>query len=233
MTRIQQLAELGQAVWLDFLDRDIMNSGELQRLIDEGVRGITANPTIVGKAITGTSDYDADMQRLIAEGKTVAEIYEGLIIPDIQRAADFLRPEYDRLDGADGYVSLEVRPGRAYDEEGTISEARHLFAKLDRPNVMIKVPATEEGYGAIRALTARGINVNVTLIFSLEQYEKAADAYQDGLEALAGAGAELSRVASVASFFVSRVDTAVDKQLEVLGEMDLMGNAAIAIGAGA
>ncbi len=217
--RIQQIAELGQSVWCDNISRRMIDTGELQRLIDLGIVGVTSNPTIFMKAITGGSDYDERLQSLLAAGcEETLELYERLVIPDIADAADILRPVYDRTDGLDGYVSLEVSPRLAYDTERTVAEARRLFAELNRPNVFIKVPATEEGMPAIATLIGEGINVNVTLIFALEVYEKVMAAYLEGLRRLEAAGGDLVRVASVASFFVSRVDTLVDKLLLERGE---------------
>ncbi|MBN1178605.1 MAG: bifunctional transaldolase/phosoglucose isomerase [Anaerolineae bacterium] len=225
MTKLNQLAELGQAVWLDFIRRSFVTSGDLQALIDDGLRGITSNPSIFEKAIAGSDDYDADLRRLVDAGKSAVEIYEALALDDIGRAADLLRPVYDATAGLDGYVSLEVSPELAHDAHGTIVEARRLFAALSRPNVMIKVPATPAGMPAVETLIGEGINVNVTLIFSLAHYEAAAEAYIAGLERWVTAGGDPSRVASVASFFVSRVDTAVDKALE---DAALRGKAAVA-----
>ena len=228
MTKLHEAADLGQAIWLDYIRRSFITSGDLQALVDEGLRGVTSNPTIFEKAIAGSTDYDDVLQRLVDRGKTVEEIYQALTLDDIQRAADVLRPVYDQSTGADGYVSLEVSPDLAYDTEGTISEARRLFAALDRANVMIKVPATPAGIPAIETLIGEGINVNVTLIFSLAQYESVAEAYIAGLEKLATDGGDMSKVASVASFFVSRVDVAVDRALEEIGEAALQGKIAIA-----
>ena len=228
MTKLHELADLGQAIWLDYIRRSFITSGDLQALVDEGLRGITSNPTIFEKAIAGSTDYDEDLRQLVGEGKTVQEIYEALALDDIQRAADLLRPIYEQTDGADGYVSLEVDPNLADDTEGTVAEAQRLFAALDRPNVMIKVPATPAGVPAIETLIGEGINVNVTLIFSLAQYEAVAEAYIAGLEKLAAAGRRVARVASVASFFISRVDVAVDRTLEEMGETALQGKIAVA-----
>jgi len=228
MTKLHELADLGQAIWFDYIRRSFITSGELQALIDEGLRGVTSNPTIFEKAIAGSTDYDDALHRLVGEGKTVEQIYEAMALDDIRRAADLLRPVYEQTDGADGYVSLEVNPSLAHDTEGTIAEARRLFAALDRPNVMIKVPATPAGIPAIETLIGEGINVNVTLMFSLDHYGSVAEAYIAGLEELATTGADLSKVASVASFFVSRVDTAVDRALEEIGETALQGRIAIA-----
>jgi transaldolase/glucose-6-phosphate isomerase len=231
MTKLHQLARLGQAIWLDYIRRSFITSGDLQALIDQGLRGITSNPTIFEKAIAGSADYDQDLHHLVDEGKTVEEIYEALTLDDIRRAADLLHKVYDQTGGADGYVSLEVSPTLAYDTEGTIAEARRLFATLDRPNVMIKVPATPAGIPAIETLIGEGINVNVTLMFSLAHYEAVAEAYIAGLEKLAAHGGNVSQVASVASFFVSRVDSAVDLALEAIGTsaaLALQGQIAIA-----
>jgi transaldolase len=226
MNKLRELTKLGQSIWLDYIRRSFIASGELKSLIDEGVRGVTSNPTIFEKAIAGSSDYDEQLGKLA--GTTLDEMYEALVLEDISRAADLLRPVWDSSAGADGYVSLEVSPQLARDTNGTVAEARRLFKTLDKPNVMIKVPATEEGIPAIEALIAEGINVNATLIFSLRHYQAVAEAYISGLEKLAGSGGDLGRVASVASFFVSRVDTAVDKALEELREAGLEGKIAIA-----
>ena len=227
MTTLHKLSELGQSAWFDFIRRSFTEAGDLQALVEKGVRGVTSNPSIFEKAIAGSSDYDADIQRLVGEGKSVAEIYEDLVVTDIQSAADLLRPLYDDTDGRDGFVSLEVSPTLAHDTEGTIADAKRLFGVVERPNLMIKIPATPAGIPAIEAVIAAGINVNVTLIFSLEQYEAAAGAYIAGLEKLLESGETLERTASVASLFVSRVDTTVDAELEKLGRADLQGHAAV------
>ena len=227
-TRVHEVSELGQAIWLDYIRRAFIRSGELERTLEDGVRGVTSNPTIFEKAIAGSADYDDDLKRLVGEGASVGEIYESLALDDIRAAADLLGPLYESTRGEDGYVSLEVSPTLARDTEGTVAEGRRLFAALGRPNVMIKVPATPEGLPAITALLGEGINVNVTLLFSLAHYEAVAEAYLAGLERLAGAGGGLGGVASVASFFVSRVDAAVDKELEASGHPGLMGRAAVA-----
>jgi transaldolase len=211
---IQKLYKSGQSIWCDNISRGMIESGELQRLIDLGIVGITSNPTIFMKAITGTADYDPRFKELLEAGKDLGGIYEGLVLADIADAADILRPVYDRTKGADGYVSLEVDPKLAHDTEGTIAEARRLFAALDRPNILIKVPATDAGLPAVETLIGDGINVNVTLIFAIEMYEKVMDAYLAGLKKRLAAGQDVSNVASVASFFVSRVDTLVDKLLD-------------------
>jgi transaldolase len=217
MSKLDQLAELGQSIWLDFIRRSLITSGELQELVDGGLRGMTSNPTIFDKAISGSDDYDEALRDLVTEGGTVQEIYEALAMEDIRLAADVLRPVYDRSDSLDGYVSLEVSPKLAHDTAGTVEEALWLFAALDRPNVMIKVPATPAGLPAIETLIAAGLNINVTLIFSLDQYRAVAEAYIAGLEKLAASGGDLAHSASVASFFVSRIDSAVDAALEAGG----------------
>ncbi len=227
---IEKLFEQGQSIWCDNLGRRMLDSGELNRLIGLGVVGVTSNPTIFMKAITGSDDYDALIERFAAEGRDTMGVYEGLVIPDIADAAEQLRGVYERTDHLDGYVSLEVNPNLAYDTEGTIAEARRLFDQIDRPNVLIKVPATHEGIPAIEALIADGISVNVTLIFSIAMYEKVMRAYIDGLAECDRAGKEVASVASVASFFVSRVDSLVDKRLGELGAHGdgLAGQAAVA-----
>jgi len=228
MNTLQKLLEAGQSVWFDFIRRDILENGELQGLVDRGVRGVTSNPTIFDKAISGSDDYDQAMAELVAEGRTADEIYEALAVDDIRAAADILRPVYDSSSGGDGFVSLEVSPHLAADTAGTVAEGRRLFELVDRPNLMIKVPATPEGFPAIETLVGEGINVNATLIFSLEQYERTAAAYVAGLKKLASAGGDLSKVASVASFFVSRVDGVVDGKLAEAGDTQLQGKAAVA-----
>jgi len=193
----------------------MLDSGELTRLIELGIVGITSNPTIFMKAITGGNDYDEQIHGLLDQGiSDTVDMYERLVLPDIADAADTLRPVFDRTQGIDGFVSLEVNPRLAYDTEGTVEEARRLYAELARPNVFIKVPATPQGIPAIATLIGEGINVNVTLIFAIDVYEQVMQAYLTGLQNYSQSGGDISRVASVASFFVSRVDTAVDKLLE-------------------
>ena len=226
MAAMRELSDIGQAVWLDYIRRSFVLGGELQHWIDEGVRGVTANPTILEKAIDGSSDYDEQLGQLAREGKPPGEIYEEMVMQDIANAADLLRPVYEKE--GDGFVSLEVSPALAHDTEGTIESARHLFSALSRPNVFIKVPATEEGFPAIERLIGEGVNVNVTLIFSVAQYEASAEAYIAGLEKRLLEGKDISRVASVASFFVSRVDTAADKALGKVGNKELQGKIAVA-----
>ena len=228
MTKLHELAEHGQAIWLDYIKRSFIASGEMQALLDQGVRGMTSNPTIFEKAIAGSADYDDDMRQLVAAGKSAGDIYEALVLDDIAHAADLLRPLYDSTNGADGYISLEVSPTLAHDTDGTIAEAQRLFAALARPNIMIKIPATPAGIPAITTVIGAGINVNVTLIFSVDQYEAVAETYLVGLEHLHQQHRDLSKVASVASFFVSRVDTSVDKALDARGAGELRGKAAVA-----
>jgi transaldolase/glucose-6-phosphate isomerase len=228
MTKLQQLARLGQAIWLDYIRRSFITSGEFQKLVDQGVRGVTSNPSIFEKAIVGSADYDADLRALADSENSTEKIYEALALEDIRLAASILRPLYDETRGADGFVSLEVNPDLAHDTRRTISEAHRLFATLGRPNVMIKVPATPEGVPAIETLIAEGVNINVTLIFSVEQYAAVAEAFIRGLEKRVAAGGDIGRVASVASLFVSRVDVAVDHALEGIAEHELQGKIALA-----
>ncbi|MBI3961330.1 MAG: bifunctional transaldolase/phosoglucose isomerase, partial [Deinococcus sp.] len=217
MNPLVQLQSQGQSVWLDYIRREILRSGELKKLIDEdGLLGVTSNPTIFEKAISGSNDYDDALKQLVREGHDTQEIYEALVIADIQAAADLFRPAYERLKGADGYVSIEVSPKLAHDTAGTISEARRLWKLISRPNILIKVPGTKEGVPAIEQLISEGINVNVTLLFSLASHRAVAEAYIAGLERRAHASQPLHHLASVASFFVSRVDTEVDKRLQAL-----------------
>ncbi len=230
MNSLKQLLEQGQSVWLDYIRRELIRSGELKRLVQEdGIRGVTSNPTIFEKAIAGSADYDETIKELLAKdpGIDTGKLFEALAIEDIQMAADVLHQVYDETQCADGFVSLEVSPHLAHDTQGTIAEAKRLRAAVDRPNVMIKVPATPEGIPAVEALIADGVNVNITLMFSMSHYEAVAEAYIKGLQRCA----DPAKVASVASFFVSRVDTAVDKDLEKIGTAEarsVMGKAAIA-----
>ncbi len=210
-----QLKALGQSVWYDNIDRAQLVSGQFQRLMDEdGIVGVTANPTIFQKSISHGNAYDEHMYQLIREGRSTSEIYEALVIQDIRTVADLLRPIYDSTNRQDGFVSLEVSPDLAHDTEGTISEVRRFWKIVDRPNLMIKIPGTPEGIPAIRQSLSEGININITLIFSIENYLQVADAYLSALEERNGEGKDISHIASVASFFVSRVDTLVDKLLE-------------------
>ena len=209
------LQEFGQSIWLDDLDRRLLSSGELARLIrEDGLRGVTSNPSIFNKAITGSEAYDTDIKRLASQDKSAEEIYQILTVGDVRGAADVLRGVYEESGGAYGFVSLEVNPHLAYRTQATIAEARELWAAVDRPNLFIKVPATQPGLPAIRTLIGEGINVNVTLLFGLPRYREVADAYIAGLEQRAAAGGALDRVRSVASFFLSRIDVLVDPELE-------------------
>ncbi len=214
---LNRLAALGQSIWLDYIRRQLIVHGDLRRLIDaDGLAGMTSNPAIFEKAIGETHDYDDDIRTLALEGNGVAEIYETLSVRDVQDAADQFRPVYDRSDAGDGYVSLEVNPHLAHNTTGTIEEARHLWAALNRPNVFIKVPATREGLPAIQQLISEAINVNVTLLFGLPRYHEVVDAYLAGLESRIARGEPIGRVASVASFFLSRIDVLLDPLLERL-----------------
>ncbi len=230
MTKLHELSQLGQAIWLDDIRRAYLDGGELANWVAKGLRGLTSNPTIFEKAINGSGDYDAEMGALARTGKSTQEVYEALAMQDIRRAADTLRPVYEQTGGADGFVSLEVSPALAHDSAGTSADAARLFAAVERPNLMIKIPATPEGLPAIQAALAQGINVNVTLIFSLAQYEAVTQAFIAGLEAWLAAGGDPQRVSSVASFFVSRVDTAVDKELQAVVAAGGSHNAEIARG---
>jgi transaldolase len=226
-----ELGTCGQSAWYDNIRRALIASGELQRMIEQdNVTGVTSNPSIFEKAIAGSDDYQEAIAGLVAKGATTEEIYEALAFEDIAATADLLRPVYDRAQGDDGYVSIEVSPHLAQDTEGTMAQAKRIFRTLERPNVMIKVPATPAGLPAITALIADGVNVNVTLIFAVDGYEQVAEAYLAGLEGRLARGRSLGKVASVASFFVSRIDTIVDKWLERHGHAtpDLLGKAAVA-----
>jgi len=215
MNHVRSLVDHGQAVWLDFLSRELLDKGELAHLIErDGVRGVTSNPTIFEKAIGHSTDYDESIRRLLKDQGKAEQLLESLMVEDIRHAADVLRPVFDATHGADGFVSIEVSPYLANDTQGTLAEAKRLWSEVDRENLMIKVPATQAGLPAIRELTAQGINVNITLLFSQKVYEQVVEAYIGGLEALAAAKGDVARVASVARFFVRRIDTAVDKLLD-------------------
>lgn len=210
-----KLESYGQSIWLDFINRGMLVSGELRRLIEgDGLSGVTSNPSIFEKAIIETRDYDDAIRDLLREGRSAAEIYEELAVEDIRTTADLFRPVFDRSGGMDGFVSLEVAPNLARDTAGTILEARRLWTRVDRPNVLIKVPGTWEGLPAIRQLISEGINVNVTLLFGIHRYHAVAEAYIDGLEELVAQKRPLNRVVSVASFFLSRIDVLIDSLLE-------------------
>jgi transaldolase len=212
---LKKLEALGQSIWLDYIRRDLTESGRLRRLIEEdGLRGMTSNPALFEKAIAESRIYDQDIRKMSLQKKDIKEIYEVLSQRDVQRAADDFRQVYDRTGGYDGYVSLEVNPHLAHDTKSTIEEARRLWSGLNRPNVFIKVPATVNGLPAIQQLISEGINVNVTLIFGLPRYRQVAEAYIAGLEMLAAQGKPLKQTVSVASFFLSRIDTLVDPMVE-------------------
>jgi transaldolase len=212
---LKQLGTLGQSVWLDYIRRDLIVSGALKRMIDEdGVCGMTSNPSIFEKALADSQDYDRDIETMALKGIDKKAIYEAFSRQDVQMAADIFRPVYDKTKGGDGYVSLEVNPHLAHDTKGTIEEARKFWAALDRPNVFIKVPATAEGLPAISRLISEGININVTLLFGLPRYRQVAQAYIAGLEDRLAQGKTINNVASVASFFLSRIDTLADSMLE-------------------
>ncbi len=228
MNILQQLAELGQSVWYDFIKRDIILNGSLDSLINKGVRGVTSNPSIFQKAISGSDLYDEDFKNLDLKTLTTFDVYENLVKKDIKLAAEKMLAVYEKTSGLDGYVSLEVNPDLANETGKTIEEARRLFNELNMPNIMIKVPATAEGIPSITTLISEGVNVNVTLIFSIENYLQISEAYIEGLEKLAAGGGDVSKIASVASFFVSRVDTYTDKQLKELGLNEYLGKTAIA-----
>jgi len=212
---LRKLETFGQSIWTDFISRGMIESGDLLRLVqNDGVGGVTSNPSIFEKAIAESHDYDAAIRTLSGRGKSVEEIYRILTVEDIQHTADVLRPTYDRLRGADGYVSLEVSPMLANETNATIDEGRVLWRAVNRPNVMIKVPGTEAGIPAVQQLIAEGINVNITLLFGLQRYRQVIEAYQAGLEARMERKGDLKSVASVASFFLSRIDVLVDLALE-------------------
>lgn len=223
MTRLEELSQFGQSVWLDFISRRLIKSGRLQELISMGLLGMTSNPTIFDNAISKSDDYDDLIGLAASRGVSLFDIYDQLTIRDIQEATDLFRPVYERTNGVDGYVSLEINPRLASDTEETIEEGRRLQRVVNRPNLMLKVPATEEGFPAISTLLSDGININVTLIFGLGQYEKTARAYLEGLKRYRGT----RTLHSVASVFVSRIDSAVDKLLEGKSE-SLKGKAAVA-----
>lgn len=212
-----RLPELGQSVWYDYIRRDLYQGPELRRLIEEdGLRGMTSNPTIFEQAIAKTELYDDDIRRLAEQGLPPAEIFEALEVEDVSRAADAFRHVYETTRGDDGFVSIEVGPHLALDTEGSIAEARQFWKRCDRPNVMVKIPGTPAGVPAIQRCLAEGININITLLFSVERYREVIEAYLSALEARVAAGQPIDRLRSVASFFVSRVDTNVDKKLDAV-----------------
>jgi transaldolase len=228
-SRLHELTQRGQAVWFDTLSRDLVQSGELKKMMDEdAVTGVTSNPTIFQKALSSGDAYDADLKKLLAETDDPSEIFFSLALQDIRDAADVLKPAYEGSNGIDGYVSMEVEPGIAYDTEKTFEQARWIATEVDRPNLMVKIPATMPGLPAIEDCTAKGTSINITLIFSLERYKAVVEAYLRGLERLVASGGDPSKVASVASFFVSRVDSEADKRLDAAGHPELKGKLAIA-----
>ncbi len=235
MGRLQDLHDLqDQSPWLDNLRRGYLRSGELQAYVDRGIRGITSNPSIFQKAIADSDDYDEQFDALRTDGRSIDDIYWTMVSDDISEALTVLRPVYDDSDGIDGFVSVEVDPGLARDTDRTIASARHLHQRIDEPNLFVKIPATAEGVPAIRQMISEGRSINVTLIFSIERYVDVMEAYLSGLEAYRDAGHDdLSGIRSVASFFISRVDTEVDHRLEAIGSedaLDLRGQAAVAQG---
>lgn len=230
MTKLRELHEHGQSVWLDFIRRDMLGAdGELASLVDDGIRGVTSNPSIFQKSISGSSLYDDQISAVLADNNAISTeaLFEALAVRDIRAAADVLRPVYDSSGGADGFVSLEVAPDLAYDTEGTMADARRLWNLVDRPNLMVKVPATAEGIPAVEELIADGLNINITLMFSMDDYENVAQAYLRGLRR----ASDPASIASVASFFVSRVDSKTDAALEKVGTdeaLALRGRIAVA-----
>jgi transaldolase len=229
-TALQRLSDLGQSVWIDYLSRSLINDGDLEQMMDrDAVVGVTTNPTIFQKAMAEGDAYDAQLKDVLAKESDDTEAFLNIATTDVSDACDLLRPVWDEGGGRDGYVSIEVTPDLAYDTDGTIAQAQRLHEWIDKPNLFVKIPATEAGLPAIEEMIARGRSINVTLIFSLERYRTVTEAYLRGIERLVESGGDPSTVASVASFFVSRVDTEIDKRLEKLGGHDeLLGKGAIA-----
>jgi len=225
-TKLHEIAALGQSLWIDNISRSMITNGRLKLLIEQGLRGQTSNPTIFKQAISTSSDYDAKIEQLAQAGKSTFEIYDELTIKDVQDAADLFRGVYESTNGLDGYVSLEINPQLGNELESQLKEGMRLWQKLNRPNVMIKVPATKNGLGVVEGLIAQGINVNVTLIFSAEQYSQVVWAYLKGLNHFIASGGDVKKVHSVASIFVSRIDSNIDKKLD--GKSPLKGQAAVA-----
>jgi transaldolase len=226
-SRLHELAARGQSIWFDTLSRDLVHSGELKRMMDEdAVTGVTSNPTIFQKALSSGSAYDEDMKKLLGQTDDPEQIFFSLALQDIRDACDVLKPAFDASGGVDGFVSMEVLPGLAYDTEGTFAQAQWISKEVERPNLYVKIPATMAGLPAIEDSIAHGTSINITLIFSLERYKAVVEAYLRGLERLIAGGGDPSKVASVASFFVSRVDTEADKRLE--GHPELQGKLAVA-----
>src|SRR6266850_553832 len=228
-SRLHELAARGQSVWFDTLSRDLVRTGELKKMMDEdAVTGVTSNPTIFQKALSSGDAYDEDLKMLLAHTDDPSEIFFSLALQDIREACDTLLPVYESSNGVDGYVSMEVEPGIAYDTERSFEQARWIAKEVERPNLMVKIPATMPGLPAIEDCTAKGTSINITLIFSLERYKAVVEAYLRGLERLVASGGDPSKVASVASFFVSRVDSEADKRLDGVGHPELKGKLAIA-----
>ena len=234
MNPLLKLKSLGQSIWLDYIQREMLVNGDIKRMIDnDGLAGITSNPAIFEKAITSHHDYDQAISKLINQGADSLKIYETLALEDVGQAADLFRSVYAQTDGRDGYVSMEVSPHLAHNTEATIAEGQRLWGLLKRPNIMIKVPATLEGLPAIQALIAAGVNINVTLLFGIERYQKVADAYISGIQQRVNAKLPVNRIASVASFFLSRIDSLIDHRLDKITLTNnkahpLRGEAAIA-----
>src|SRR5438067_13376126 len=228
-SRLHELTEHGQAVWFDTLSRHLVESGELKRMMEEdAVTGVTSNPTIFQKALTQGDAYDEQMKACLEQTDDPSEIFFRLALDDIRDACDVLRPAYEASNGVDGYVSMEVEPGIAYDTERSFEQARWIATEVERPNLFVKIPATEPGLPAIEECTAKGTSINITLIFALDRYKAVVEAYLRGLERLVASGGNPSQVASVASFFVSRVDTEADKRLDAVGRPERKGKLAIA-----
>ena len=234
MGRLQDLhSEQGQSPWLDNLKRSLLVDGGMQRWIDRGIRGVTSNPSIFQKAIESSDDYTAQLADLVRAGASIEDAYWSMVTDDVTAALELFRPLYDASDGGDGYVSVEVAPSLARDTEATVEMTRELWRRIDRPNLFVKIPATAEGVPAIRQAVSEGINVNVTLIFGLDRYASVIEAFIDGIDAASDAGLDVGPIASVASFFISRVDTEVDRRLESVGTeqaLALRGQAAVAQG---
>jgi transaldolase len=231
MNPVLNLEKYGQSVWLDNINRSLIKTGELKNMVESiGLKGVTSNPSIFQKAVSSGKDYDEQVRSLLVQNPemTPAELFEELAVKDIRDATDILSQVYKKTKGYDGYVSIEVSPELAYDAKATIEEARRLNKKVGRPNVMIKIPATQEGIPAIKKMISEGVNINVTLIFSPKVYEQVVDAYLSGLEERLASGKEINRIASVASFFISRIDSMVDKELDKQGNKDLKGKIAVA-----
>lgn len=229
MNHIKKIQDFGQHIWLDFFDRGILNSGKLKKMIDEdGIGGVTSNPSIFEKAISSSSDYDEDIRSLIQTKRSYDVIFFSLAVKDIKRAADLFKPVYKKSNGLDGFVSIEVSPHLAHDTEKTIQQARELWKAVNRKNAMIKIPATVEGLPAIRKCVSEGININITLLFGLARYEEVVEAYQSGLEDRVQANKPIDQITSVASFFLSRIDVLIDPELKSKGLGDLKGQVAIA-----